>query len=75
MKLLGKEFTQREAGLVLMMLLLLLGYLLNVWAAEKTIVSYQNAYVECMNNINEFNTGYSDVWGRPLEVLNETNIK
>lgn len=72
MRLLGSEHTKREATYLFLLLILLIGFLTINWAEQKTIKEYSEAYRECQANIEAYNSGYADVWGRTVEVTNGT---
>lgn len=78
MKIFGQEQTKRESIYLLLILIVLIGFFLNVWAQEKTIVGYHNALVDCENKIVEWNNGnnMNNVWGNmPNTTLNITGLR
>lgn len=78
MRIFGQEQTKRESIYLLLILTILIGFFLSIYAQEKTIVGYHNELVECQNQIIEWNNGnnMNDVWGNPINIsLNITGLK
>lgn len=65
MKILGHEHNKRETIYLFLILILLIGFFLSIYAQELTINAYKRAYNECNDKIIEWNDGKNllNVWG------------
>ena len=56
----------RENLLAITCIILTIGFILSIIGSNQEIKEYKIAYKECVDNINRFNQGYTDVWNRDL---------
>lgn len=47
-------------------LIIAIAFLLNNLAYQKTLVKYRETLQECLQSIKDYNSGYTDVYGRQL---------
>jgi hypothetical protein len=68
--------SNKEILLSIVCIILTIGFILCMIAAKQEIKEYKKAYVECVNNLNEWNNGNNiqDVWGRIPTILDYENI-
>jgi hypothetical protein len=78
MRFLGTEWNKRETTLLIIVLLQLIALLSIIYIAQEQtkyeVKFYKEQYKQCIDEINFFNQGYTNVWNEPINVLNYTQL-
>ena len=79
MRLLGTEWNKREATLLFLVLILTLFSLSITYVSQEQIKHetkfYSEKYYECIESINQYNQGYTNVWNEPQNVINYSQLE